>query len=114
MDWGPAEVHDFVPYSVCAILYTSLCLTIIYIAPNLFFPVFRYIFIIISENVSNKHFRSTHHHVMPRSKNAWNYTSLPQYAFMARWSVKKSRDLDETDLFMAGANTLYHDRGARV
>jgi len=27
----------------------------------------------------------------PRSKNAWNYTFTPQYAFMARWSVKKEQ-----------------------
>jgi len=25
---------------------------------------------------------------VPRSKNAWGYTSTPQYAFMAWWSVK--------------------------
>jgi hypothetical protein len=27
---------------------------------------------------------------MPRSKNAWSYTSTPQYFFMAWCSVKKS------------------------
>jgi hypothetical protein len=26
---------------------------------------------------------------MPRSKNAWSYTSTPQYSFMALYSVKK-------------------------
>jgi hypothetical protein len=29
---------------------------------------------------------------MPRSKNEWSYTSTPQYAFMAWYSVKKHRD----------------------
>jgi hypothetical protein len=33
---------------------------------------------------------STYLHRVPRSKNAWSYTSTPQYAFMAWCSVKKS------------------------
>jgi hypothetical protein len=32
---------------------------------------------------------TTHLHLEPRSKNAWSYTSTPQYAFMAWCSVKK-------------------------
>jgi hypothetical protein len=30
-------------------------------------------------------------HLVPRSKNAWSYTSTPQYAFIARCSVTKKR-----------------------
>jgi hypothetical protein len=28
-------------------------------------------------------------HLVPRSKNEWSYTSIPQYAFLAWCSVKK-------------------------
>jgi hypothetical protein len=31
----------------------------------------------------------THLHLVPRSKNEWSYTSIPQYAFIAWCSVKK-------------------------
>jgi hypothetical protein len=31
---------------------------------------------------------TTHLHLVPRSKNEWSYTSIPQYAFMAWRSVK--------------------------
>jgi hypothetical protein len=31
-----------------------------------------------------------HSHLVPRSKNAWRYTSTPQYAFMEWCSLKKS------------------------
>jgi len=34
---------------------------------------------------------TTHFHLMPRSKNAWSYTSTSQYAFMA-WCLVKHRD----------------------
>jgi hypothetical protein len=34
---------------------------------------------------------TTHLHLVPRSKNAWSYTSTPQYAFMA-WCLVKHRD----------------------
>jgi len=35
---------------------------------------------------------TTHLHLMPRSKNAWNYTSTPlQYIFMT-WYLVKHRD----------------------
>jgi hypothetical protein len=33
---------------------------------------------------------TTHLHLVPRSKNAWSYTSTPQYAFMVWLSVKKT------------------------
>jgi hypothetical protein len=33
----------------------------------------------------------THLHLVPKSKNAWSYTSTPQYAFMVGCSVKKSQ-----------------------
>jgi hypothetical protein len=33
---------------------------------------------------------TTHLFLVPRSKNAWSYTSTPQYAFMAWCSVVKS------------------------
>jgi hypothetical protein len=33
---------------------------------------------------------TNHLHLEPRSKNAWSFTSTPQYAFMAWCSVKKS------------------------
>jgi hypothetical protein len=33
---------------------------------------------------------TTHLQLVPRSKNAWSYTSTPQYVFMAWCSVKKS------------------------
>jgi hypothetical protein len=32
---------------------------------------------------------TTHLHIVPRTKNEWSYTSTPQYAFMARCSVKE-------------------------
>jgi len=32
----------------------------------------------------------THLYLAPRSKNAWSYTSTPQYAFMEWFSVKNS------------------------
>jgi len=32
---------------------------------------------------------TTHAQLVPRSKNAWSYTSTPQYAFMAWCLVKK-------------------------
>jgi len=34
---------------------------------------------------------TTHLHLVPRSKNAWSYTSNPQYAFVA-WCLVKHRD----------------------
>jgi hypothetical protein len=34
---------------------------------------------------------TTHLHLVPRSKNAWSYTSTPQYVFMA-WCLVKRRD----------------------
>jgi hypothetical protein len=34
---------------------------------------------------------TTHLHLVPRSNNAWSYTSTPQYAFMA-WCLVKHRD----------------------
>jgi hypothetical protein len=34
---------------------------------------------------------TTHLHLVPRSKNAWNYISTRQYAFMA-WFLVKHRD----------------------
>jgi hypothetical protein len=34
---------------------------------------------------------TTHLHPVPRSKNAWRYTSTPQYAFMA-WCLVKHRN----------------------
>jgi hypothetical protein len=34
---------------------------------------------------------TTHLHLLPRSKNAWRYTSTPQYAFMA-WCLVKHMD----------------------
>jgi hypothetical protein len=34
---------------------------------------------------------TTHLHLVSRSKNAWSYTSTPQYAFMA-WCLVKHRD----------------------
>jgi hypothetical protein len=33
---------------------------------------------------------TTYFHLVPMSKNAWSYTSIPQYSFMAWCSVKKS------------------------
>jgi hypothetical protein len=33
---------------------------------------------------------TTHLHLVPRSKNEWNYTSTPQYVFTAWCSVKRS------------------------
>jgi hypothetical protein len=33
----------------------------------------------------------THLHLVPRSKNAWSYSSTPQYAFIA-WFLVKHRD----------------------
>jgi hypothetical protein len=33
---------------------------------------------------------TTHLHLVPRSKNAWNYNFTPQYAFMAWYSVKST------------------------
>jgi hypothetical protein len=35
---------------------------------------------------------TTHLRLVPRSKNAWSYTSTPQYAFMAWCSVRKSTE----------------------
>jgi hypothetical protein len=35
---------------------------------------------------------TTHLHLMPRSKNAWSYTSTPQYVFMA-WCLVKHREI---------------------
>jgi len=32
---------------------------------------------------------TAHLHLVPKSKNAWSYTSTPQYASMALCSVKK-------------------------
>jgi hypothetical protein len=34
---------------------------------------------------------TTHLHLVPGSKNAWSYTSIPQYIFMA-WCLVKQRD----------------------
>jgi hypothetical protein len=34
---------------------------------------------------------TTHLHLVPKSKNAWSYTSTPQYAFMA-WCLVKNKD----------------------
>jgi hypothetical protein len=34
---------------------------------------------------------TTHLHLQPRSRNAWSYTPLPQYVFMA-WCLVKHRD----------------------
>jgi hypothetical protein len=34
---------------------------------------------------------TTHFYPVPRSKNEWNYTSTPQYVFMA-WYLVKHRD----------------------
>jgi hypothetical protein len=31
-------------------------------------------------------------HLVPRSKNEWSYTSTPQYAFMAWFSVQKAQE----------------------
>jgi len=36
---------------------------------------------------------TTHLHLVPKSKNAWNYTSTPQYAFMAWYLVKAQEQL---------------------
>jgi hypothetical protein len=33
----------------------------------------------------------THFHLVPRSQNAWSYTSIPQYAFMS-WCLVKLRN----------------------
>jgi hypothetical protein len=35
---------------------------------------------------------TTHLHLVPRSNNEWNYTSTPQYAFIAWCSDKKHRE----------------------
>jgi hypothetical protein len=35
---------------------------------------------------------TTHLYLVPRSKNAWSYTSTPHYAFMAWWCLVKHRD----------------------
>jgi len=50
------------------------------------------------QNVSGAHPASypmgtTHLHLVPRSKNEWNYTSTPQYALMAWCSVRNHRQL---------------------
>jgi hypothetical protein len=34
---------------------------------------------------------TTHLHLVPRSKNVWSYTSIPQHVFMA-WCLVKYRD----------------------
>jgi hypothetical protein len=34
---------------------------------------------------------ATHLHLVPRSKNAWSYTSTPHYALMAWCSVEKAQ-----------------------
>jgi len=34
---------------------------------------------------------TNHLYLVPRSKNAWSYTSTPQYAFVA-WCLAKHRD----------------------
>jgi hypothetical protein len=45
----------------------------------------------LSLGVMRRHVKlTTHLHLVPRSKNAWSYTSTPQYAFMAWCSVKRS------------------------
>jgi hypothetical protein len=36
---------------------------------------------------------TTHLHLVPRSKNEWSYTSIPQYAFMAWCSVEAQGQL---------------------
>jgi hypothetical protein len=38
---------------------------------------------------------TTHLHLVPRSKNAWRYTSTPQYVFMA-WCLVKHKDFTFT------------------
>jgi hypothetical protein len=38
---------------------------------------------------------TTHLHLVQRSKNAWSYTSAPQYAFMA-WCLVKDRHFHST------------------
>jgi hypothetical protein len=43
---------------------------------------------------------TTHLHLVPRSKNAWSYTSTPQYAFVAWFSVKKKHMDNFTFAFM--------------
>jgi len=34
---------------------------------------------------------TTHLHLLPKSKNAWSYTSIPQYVLIA-WCLVKHRD----------------------
>jgi hypothetical protein len=34
---------------------------------------------------------TTHLHLLPKSKNEWSYTSIPQYTFMAWFSVKRNK-----------------------
>jgi hypothetical protein len=51
---------------------------------------------------------TTHVHLVPRSKNAWSYTSTPQYAFRA-WCLVKHRDnFTFTSYAHAGAHARTH------
>jgi hypothetical protein len=51
---------------------------------------------------------TTHLHLVPRSKNAWSYTSTPPYIFMARCLVKH-RDNFPTYIFMARCLVKHRD-----
>jgi hypothetical protein len=49
---------------------------------------------------------TTHLHLVPRSKNEWSYTSTPQYALMAWFSVKAQGQLYLYLFFDSGAESF--------
>jgi len=54
---------------------------------------------------------TTHLHVVPKSKNACNYTSTPQYAFMAWFLVNAQGQLIQEDLGVGVRITLRRTLG---
>jgi hypothetical protein len=53
---------------------------------------------------------TTHLHLVPRLKNAWSYTSIPQYAFIAWCSVKAQGQLLFNDTCSVGDRPANNDR----
>jgi hypothetical protein len=48
---------------------------------------------VLSLGVKRPGHEADHSHIVPRSKNEWNYTSIPRYAFKAWCSVKAQGQL---------------------
>jgi len=54
---------------------------------------------------------TTHLHLMPRSKDEWSYTSIPQCTFMAGYLVKHSDNFTFTLPFYVTWVSCYHSMG---